>query len=508
LIIIQLYWIKATVEAQQKQFDQTVMETMNAVVQKLEREEAITKVTSTLFSEEDLPQALQDSGLIIQRTDFGDREENEKGIGAIPNVIKTHADQLRIEYTPPPKTDSSFFIIRKTQKRILSSTISMQPARGDSMLKNQLKKKATLINDLVNELALVSISKNLNDRISFEKIDSLFYTELQKQGININYVFDILDVESNQLTFSEEVSEENDLRQTPYKISLFQNDFFINSDLLLLYFPDQSGYLISSSWNVLLTSLLLVCILIALFYSSISTIYKQKKLSQVKNDFINNMTHELKTPISTISLACEALGDNSLKLDELRRGSYVNMIKDENKRLSVLVDNVLKSATWDSANLEMKWSEESVHGIIKTVARSFDLQIRKKEGKIELDLLADKDRLLVDKVHFSNIIYNLLDNANKYSPESPLINISSTEEGNYFVLKIRDNGIGISKEDQKKIFDKFYRVSTGNIHNVKGFGLGLSYVKRIVELHHGNIELESAKGKGTTVIIKLKKNGR
>jgi len=507
LINIQIYWIRISAETQQRQFDQTVMEAMNSVVGKIEREEAITKVTSNFFKGDELFEGLKtDSILKINRNRTTEKEPDFNSFEA-PTIVKTPSDQLRLEFNPPPNSDSSFFIIRKTQKRVLSSSINDEIVT-DSLLANHLKKNVTLLNDIVNELALISISKNKNDNISYEKIDSLFAFELKTKGIKTSYVFDILDVETNRLTFSEDGHEASELRDSPYKISLFPNAYLVESDYLMLYFPDQNSYLIKNSWKILLISFVLVCILIVLFYSSISTIYKQKKLSQVKNDFINNMTHELKTPISTISLACEALSDKSLELNNERQGSYVNMIQDENKRLSVLVDNVLKSAVWDSTELELSFKKWHLHDLIKKVANSFDIQINRRGGTLKLNLEAENDLIKADRVHFSNVIFNLLDNANKYSPESPKIELSTYAKGNFIVFSIADKGIGISKENQRKIFDKFYRVSTGNIHNVKGFGLGLNYVKRIVEFHHGEISIESGKETGTTINIKLSTNGK
>ena len=282
----------------------------------------------------------------------------------------------------------------------------------------------------------------------------------------------------------------------------------MESDALLIYFPNQDNYLIRNSWKVLLVSLLLICILIYLFYSSIATIYKQKKLSQVKNDFISNMTHEFKTPISTISLACEALGDNSIELEKSLKDSYLSMIKDENKRLAILVDNVLKSAAWDSSSLKLDIKKKNLHNIISEVIKNFEIQINNRGGSLNLNLNATNDSVLVDEVHMSNVIFNLLDNANKYSPEPPKIEVATINNKEDILLSIKDEGIGISKQEQKKIFDRFYRVSTGNIHDVKGFGLGLNYVKRIIDLHSGNIELESQKGKGTNIIIKLENHGK
>ena len=376
------------------------------------------------------------------------------------------------------------------------------------MLKNRLKKNATLVNDIVNEIALITIRKDQNELVSYDKIDSLFSKELLVHGIKAEYVFDILDAQTNRLTFSEDESGSSELRDSPYKIALFPNTYLLESDELLLYFPDKESLIIKNSWKVLVVSILLIFILIGLFYSSISTIYKQKKLSVVKNDFINNMTHELKTPISTISLACEALSDKTLMLDTNRRSSYVSMIKEENKRLSILVDNVLKSAVWDSTHLKVNFVRINLHEVIQHVSQNFDIQINNRNGKLTLDLAVEEAFINADKVHISNVIYNLLDNANKYSPETPKILISTRNADNSIILSITDNGIGISKDNQKKIFDKFFRVSTGNIHDVKGFGLGLSYVKRIIDLHHAEISIESAKNKGTTISIKISTHGK
>tara|TARA_R110002072_G_scaffold188947_7_gene345772 strand:- start:1060 stop:1617 length:558 start_codon:yes stop_codon:yes gene_type:complete len=184
------------------------------------------------------------------------------------------------------------------------------------------------------------------------------------------------------------------------------------------------------------------------------------------------------------------------------------MIKDENKRLAILVDNVLKSAAWDSSSLKLDIKKKNLHNIISEVIKNFEIQINNRGGSLNLNLNATNDSVLVDEVHMSNVIFNLLDNANKYSPEPPKIEVATINNKEDILLSIKDEGIGISKQEQKKIFDRFYRVSTGNIHDVKGFGLGLNYVKRIIDLHSGNIELESQKGKGTNIIIKLENHGK
>lgn len=503
LIVLQVYWIKKNAETQRQNFEQNVMHSMQNVVRKLDREVAVTKITSTLFDDETLFNSLKsDPNIKVNR-----KEEDILENALNPTIGRIPSDYFQIEFKPPPKSDSSFFIIRETSKRMLSSSIESSYPE-DSIFSTQLRKKATLVNDLVKELALISINKQEREEVSYEKIDSLLYNELTINGIKTDYVFDVLDIETNRLTFSEEDGANSEIQNTSFRISLFPNNYSLDSDQLLLYFPDKDSYLIQNGWKILLVSIVLICIIIALFYTSITTIYKQKKLSLVKNDFINNMTHELKTPISTISLACEALADEHLKLDAERQQSYVGMIQDENKRLSVLVDNVLKSAVWDSTKLILSFKKVNLHELIKKVADSFDIQIERKEGQIKLELNATKSTINADKVHLSNVIYNLLDNANKYTPSKPIIKLKTDTNENFIIFSVSDNGIGIKKENLNKVFDKFYRVSTGNIHDVKGFGLGLSYVKRIVELHHGEITIESLKGKGTILNIKLPIDGK
>jgi two-component system phosphate regulon sensor histidine kinase PhoR len=215
------------------------------------------------------------------------------------------------------------------------------------------------------------------------------------------------------------------------------------------------------------------------------------------------MTHELKTPISTISLACEALKDRQISLDDDRRDNYVEIINDENSRLSLLVDNVLKSAVWDSNSLKLNYEKVNVHPIIQKVADSFKILLEKKSITLNLELEASSDLWKIDQIHFSNVIFNLVDNALKYSPEKSSIIIRTKNYNNQLWISVIDKGIGISAQNQKRIFDKFYRVSTGNLHDVKGFGLGLNYVKNMVNQFGGEIILKSKEGKGTSITIKL-----
>lgn len=493
LILVQVYWIRVSIETQQTKFDQLVMESLNNSIKKLEREEAITQFTSKLMTDVNVTKPNGDSTIKIEQFSFNE-PFSDGYITKEKSQSNNNKDQLSIDFKTSGEFDTSFFIIKKTQKRVLNAGFL------DGNFKNKIEQKATLINDIVNELALISISRGSTERIDDIKLDSILKLELSNNGITIPYHYDILDSETKKLSFTQNEEVASSLMSSPFKASLFPNDYY-ESDYLILHFPSQGRYILKSTWKILILSFLIVLILISLFYFGIATIFKQKRLSLVKNDFINNMTHELKTPISTISLACEALKDSSLSLDETRRNSYVNMINEENDRLGVLVDNVLKSAVWDSVELKLNKKEIHLHGLIYQITNGFKIQLEKMNGSIELILNAQDDCLFLDQVHITNVIYNLLDNAKKYSEDKPNIKVITIQRNEKFVLQIVDEGIGISSQNLRKVFDKFYRVPTGNLHNVKGFGLGLSYVKRIIELHQGNIEIDSTLNKGTTVTI-------
>ncbi len=246
-------------------------------------------------------------------------------------------------------------------------------------------------------------------------------------------------------------------------------------------------------------------LLIVMIYFAYTTfvILRQKKLSEIRTDFINNLTHEFKTPISTISLSTDVLLDDDTRNNPEKVAQYTEIIKQENNRLKIQVDKVLQLATLDVKTIVLNKEVKDAHKLVLDAMRGFSLILKEREGEIQTNLNASKSALNVDSLHFTNIIYNLIDNAIKYSPEKPRLLISTENIKNSFLLKIEDNGIGIEKNQQKHIFDKFYRVSTGDIHDVKGFGLGLSYVKTIVELLNGKISLESEIGKGCRFTIEI-----
>jgi two-component system phosphate regulon sensor histidine kinase PhoR len=250
-------------------------------------------------------------------------------------------------------------------------------------------------------------------------------------------------------------------------------------------------------------SFLLVIVIIAAFSYSVFTIIRQRKLSELKNDFINNMTHEFKTPISTISLACQALSDKDIPRSNEMYADYINIIGDENHRLGEMAEKILQTATLEKGNLHLRPEAIDMHVLIADAIHKIAIQIEIRDGVINQSLKAQYPLIKADKVHLSNVIFNLLDNANKYSPRKPNITVSTADAENGIYISVHDKGMGISKANLKRIFEKLYRVPTGDVHNVKGFGLGLSYVKFIVEKHGGTISVDSEPGKGSTFTIFL-----
>ena len=342
-------------------------------------------------------------------------------------------------------------------------------------------------------------------------LEQLLKREFDNQSLNQDFVYGIYDCYSDSIVFgnlikytknsSYSVTNIDSVGKTSNQLK-WKND----GHYFTVLFPNVSSTSIEVSktdfypWFYLVVLLLL---LFLFFIFTLNVILKQKRLSEVKTDFINNMTHELKTPISTIGLSSELLLRGDFKEDPDRLHRYAEIIYKENKRLENQVERVLNVANLDREKLTSKKESCSIHDLILEAKESFDINQTDKGGEIELLLDAQRETLMVDEVHITNVIYNLLDNAVKYCNTVPHIDIRTWDDGQFFYLTITDNGIGIKREDLKMIFDKFYRVPTGNLHDVKGFGLGLYYVKLIVEEHGGTIQVKSQLGKGTTFSLKF-----
>lgn len=288
---------------------------------------------------------------------------------------------------------------------------------------------------------------------------------------------------------------------SPPSGSTFEN--LVSEELLWIIVPNQQNLIWKEMIWFILGAVLFTLIITTAFFITIRTLLKQKKLSEIKSDFINNMTHEFKTPLATISLAVDALKNEKVSADKEKTNYFTGIIKEENKRMNKQVETILQAALLDKQEVQLTLKRSAAHDFIISALNNINLQVEEKGGKIEVELNAENDVINADEVHFTNLINNLLDNAVKYSKETLYVKLSTKNAGNQFKIKIEDNGIGMNKETLTRIFEKFYRAHTGNVHNVKGFGLGLSYVKTMVEAHHGTIKAESVLGKGSSFCISI-----
>lgn len=350
--------------------------------------------------------------------------------------------------------------------------------------------------------------REVNDTDFFTKnkpvIDSLITTYLNQRNIKTPYEYGIFNPFKNAMIFQSTGKYPNQLLNNSfvYNLSPIGNNMELPLKFLI-YFPKEQSFIISSLYKLLFVSILLFVIVIGSFYFSIHIIQRQKKLSEMKNDLINNMTHEFKTPISTISLACEVLGDKDIQKSDDVYQQYIKIINEENKRLRTMSEEILRSATIEHGKLQLHMEHLNLDELIKNAVKSKILSAQNKGGTIITTLDTKNPKVYGDKVHITNIFTNLIDNAIKYNLKEPVVEVSSKNLKQGILVSVKDNGIGISKSNQKKIFDKLYRVPTGNIHNFKGFGLGLNYVKAIVEQHSGKITVESELGKGSIFHVYL-----
>ncbi len=323
--------------------------------------------------------------------------------------------------------------------------------------------------------------------------------ELYNQGIDLPCTWAVVNKSSKdpRVLYCNSSEDRQAILTSGFNARLFPTDVLDGKNTLHLHFPTQNSFIVKKMWAVLFSSAVFISLIIYCFGFAIAVILRQKKTSDITNDFISNMTHELKTPISTVSIACEALLDPDIRALPNQSDRYLNVIKDENSRLAQQVEKVLQIARLDKGSFKLKITRVDVHQVIDKVLKNLGIQIEKREGAIRKELYATDFVVEADEVHLSNIIHNLIDNANKYSPEKPEISITTQNVENGLQICITDKGQGIAKNTLNKIFEKFYRVPTGNVHDVKGFGLGLSYVKKMIEAHGGQISVKSELGKGS-----------
>jgi two-component system phosphate regulon sensor histidine kinase PhoR len=395
--------------------------------------------------------------------------------------------------------------ILPVQKRFGSNSEFSDTLKKISNSEKSISEKRKDLFRIINKKLALNININLDKALSEKEVISLIEASLEKHGIKNDFHYSITD-ENGLLFLSNFENIDNSIleRSTSYSVEFLNDDLFNEKKVFTLYILKLRWSIAKSFTPVLILSMLLILIILGTFIYSIRVIQNQKKNTRIKTDFINNMTHELKTPIATIGLACEALTDKNIKLDKSSQNRFLTTIKSENVRLGKLVENVLESSVSVKASPELKLEVFNIEEVIKKAIKSIQLSYNTRNGKIKTDFLAQNKIIEADKLHITNVIHNLLDNSLKYSSKSPLVTISTRDVIGGLIIRIKDNGIGIAKDNYKRIFEKLFRVPTGDLHNVKGFGLGLSYVKSIIDLHKGKIMVESKLGSGSTFTVNLK----
>ncbi|MCC6840181.1 MAG: HAMP domain-containing histidine kinase [Flavobacteriales bacterium] len=370
------------------------------------------------------------------------------------------------------------------------------------------------LEELLRGLLAGGLMRDIHDRIDPQLLDSLVREELRLRHIQGAYSYAVIGSTGEVVVTGPGAAEYAPLAAgSPHRTRLFRNDWPAGPDgaptwWLHLQVPRRAPMLLRTVWPMLVSTAVFLLLITFTFGYALRAIFRQKRLGDIKNDLVNNLTHELKTPISTIALACEALNDPGMPKEPAQVNALIGMIKDENKRLGMLVESVLMSAVTDEGGMRLRFADVDMHALLAEVVRNGALQTGRRGGSIQLQPNAELAHIRGDRTHLTSIFHNLIDNAVKYCAGSPVVQICTRSDAQALTIEVRDNGIGIPRAEQGKIFDRLYRIPTGNVHNVKGFGLGLSYVRSVVERHGGTIRVESTtdpgeRGTGSSFIITL-----
>jgi two-component system phosphate regulon sensor histidine kinase PhoR len=410
--------------------------------------------------------------------------------------------RLGAQVVAMPKIDSelqaSLKKLRGEQVRERTENREKIALYRDSLKIVRIGAQSSIFEDLVKQTEKANIP--FNKRIQFQRefIDTVLKTELLSRGITIPYNYQVTSPNADSVIFFRTANTDvKFVDNNTYRSPLFPKEVLGSGGMLMITFLNKNSYMFKNMGMVLVSSVGLLFILVSCFAYTIFIIFRQKKISEMKTDFINNMTHEFKTPVATIMIASEALKDPEITEDQQRIKKLANIIYDENVRLGSHIERVLNIAKIDRDDLKIEHKSIEMNGLISSVTDSMELQLQKSNTRLVLDLKAEIDIIKGDDLHLSNVLFNLIDNAIKYNADDPEITISTQNIGSKLVVRVRDNGIGMSRDQLSKIFDQFYRIPTGNLHDVKGFGLGLSYVSNIIKMLQGEIHVKSERDKGS-----------
>ena len=494
LLYLQLSYIEEMAKMKKEQFDESVNRSLYQASRKLEVNETLRYLEKDV-NETERRAFRQDSVIAGGNLNGVVQHSHQYAVAGKDGTIYSSFQLKTI--TTKPSTIPKAMILRSDKNSISEASKSLQ-----EIVRNRYVYQKALLDEVVYNILYTASEKPLRERINFKLLDQDIRAELLNNGINIPYHFTVSTADGREVYRCPDYTEDG----LPYTYSqvLFRNDPSSKMGVVRIHFPDINGY-IYSSVRFMIPSVAFTLVLFVTFIFTIVVIFRQKRYTEIKNDFINNMTHELKTPIASISLAAQMLNDNSVGKSPAMLNHLGGVINDESKRLRFLVEKVLQMSMFDRKNAVFKKKELDLNEMVENIANSFTLRVEHTGGKIYTEIEAVDSAIYVDEMHFQNVIFNLLDNAVKYrKQDEPLdIYMRTWNDDHHLYLSIRDTGVGIKKENLKKIFEKFYRVHTGNLHDAKGFGLGLAYVKKIIDLHKGTIHVESEYGKGTKFTITL-----
>ncbi|MCR5712977.1 MAG: HAMP domain-containing histidine kinase [Prevotella sp.] len=493
LLYLQFSYVEEMVKMKKEQFDESVNRSLYQASRNLEMNETLRYLEKDVQATE--RRAFSQDSMMVDGLDGTIKQSHQFAVAADDGTVYSSFQLKTFEMKPAsvPKA----MILRKDKSSLSEAAKSMQ-----EIVRNRYVYQKALLDEVVYNILYTASDKPLKERINFRMLDQDIRAELMNNGVNIPYHFTVSTSDGREVYRCPDYTDEGE--KYSYTQLLFRNDPQSKMGVVKIHFPDMSSYIFSSV-RFMIPSLVFTLVLLITFIFTIVLIFRQKRYTEIKNDFINNMTHELKTPIASISLAAQMMNDDSVTKSEQMTKHLGGIIADESKRLRFLVEKVLQMSMFDKKSVVFKKKQLDLNEMVETIASTFSLRVEHTGGKIYTQIEAVDSGIYVDEVHFQNAITNLMDNAVKYrKPEEPLdIYIRTWNDHDRLLLSIRDTGQGIKKENIKKIFDKFYRVHTGNKHDVKGFGLGLAYVKKVVDLHQGEIKCESDLGKGTKFTISL-----
>ena len=495
LLFLQLKYIQEMADMKKEQFDESVNRALYQASRNMELNETLRYLEKDINETERKAYRNDSLGTRSGQPDGSLQHSHQYSVAGKDGTVYSSFELKTI--TSKPSQMPKAMILRSDKNSLSEASKSMQ-----EILKNRYVYQRALLDEVVYSMLYSASERPLRERINFKQLDQDLKAELMNNGINLQYHFTVSTPDGREIYRCSDYTDSGE--DYSYSQVLFRNDPASKMGVVKVHFPDMDSYIFSSV-RFMIPSVIFTLVLLVTFIFTIVIIFRQKRYTEMRNDFINNMTHELKTPISSISLAAQMLNDETVTKSSSMMSHLGGVINDEAKRLRFLVEKVLQMSMFERKKAIFKMKQLDLNEMVESVANTFTLRVEHTGGKIYTEIEAVNSTIYVDEMHFQNVIFNLMDNAVKYrKPDQPInIYIRTWNDDTSLYLSIRDTGVGIKKDNLKKVFERFYRVHTGNVHDVKGFGLGLAYVKKIIDLHKGDITVESEYGKGTKFTIKL-----